>query len=190
MGCNVKLLFWRQIHCQCSLHNFVLHVMSHVYAYLSGGQVAAFGKGGILHLPFRKTRWHIAAFALQQMCHLLYLKGATEGDSEPVCYWRTLWITCVWLCWPWLVWSKGVSVWEKDQHIAAATETCMLLGALQSARKCLDDIRLQHNSEATVRLSIMSAATWEGKKQVCKFHETLLWRLLALPTSRVAPDCG
>ena len=133
--------------------------------------------------PFQKD-------ILQQMCHLFYLKGATEGDSEPVCYWRTLWITCVWLCWLWLVWSKGVSVWEKDQHIAAATETCMLLGALQSARKCLDDIRLQHNSEATVRLSIMSAATWEGKKQVCKFHETLLWRLLALPTSRVAPDCG
>ena len=28
---------------------------SHVYAYPSGSQVVAFGKGGILHLCFRKT---------------------------------------------------------------------------------------------------------------------------------------
>ena len=46
MGCNVKLLFWRQSHCHCSLPNFVLHISSHVYP--SGGQVAAFGKGAIL----------------------------------------------------------------------------------------------------------------------------------------------
>ena len=37
MGCNVKLLFWRQICCHCSSPNFVLHVTSHVYAHPSGG---------------------------------------------------------------------------------------------------------------------------------------------------------
>ena len=37
MGCNVKLLFWRQIRCHCSQPNFELHVMSHVYAYFRGG---------------------------------------------------------------------------------------------------------------------------------------------------------
>ena len=51
--------------------------MSHVYAYPSGGQVEAFGKGGMLHLPFRETGQHIAVFTLQQMCHLFYLKGAS-----------------------------------------------------------------------------------------------------------------
>ena len=33
MGCNVKLLFWRQIRCHCSQPNFQLHLTSHVYAY-------------------------------------------------------------------------------------------------------------------------------------------------------------
>ena len=33
MECNVKLLFWRQFRCHCSLPNFELHVTSHVYAY-------------------------------------------------------------------------------------------------------------------------------------------------------------
>ena len=36
--------------------------------------VAVFGKGGILHLPFRKTRVHIAALTLEQMCCLFHLK--------------------------------------------------------------------------------------------------------------------
>ena len=61
-----------------SLSNFVLHVMSHVYANPSGSQIAAFGKRGILHLRFRKTVRHIAAFTLHQMCCLFYLKGATH----------------------------------------------------------------------------------------------------------------
>ena len=37
---------------------------------------AAFGKGGILRLGFRKTGWHIAALTMEQMCHLFYLKRA------------------------------------------------------------------------------------------------------------------
>ena len=68
MGCNVKHLFWRQIHstlCFTSLH------------MLTPCPVAAFGKGGILRFPFRKTRRHIAALTLEQMCRLFYLKRAT-----------------------------------------------------------------------------------------------------------------
>ena len=38
---------------------------------------AAFGKGGILRLCFRKTGWHIAALTLEQMCRLFYLKRAS-----------------------------------------------------------------------------------------------------------------
>ena len=34
MGCNVKLLFWRQIRCHGSQPNFELHITSHVYAFL------------------------------------------------------------------------------------------------------------------------------------------------------------
>ena len=37
----------------------------------------AFGKGGILHLRFRKTGRHIAFLTLEQMCRLFYLKRAT-----------------------------------------------------------------------------------------------------------------
>ena len=81
MGCHVKLLFLRKMYCLCSLPNFVLHVTSHVYTYLSAGQVAAFGKGGVLHLCFRKTGQHIAASTLQQMCHLFYLKGACKRQN-------------------------------------------------------------------------------------------------------------
>ena len=70
MGCNVKLLFWRQIRCHCSQSNLKLHATSHVYAYLRGG----FGKGGILRLGFRETGRHIAALTLEQMCCLFTLK--------------------------------------------------------------------------------------------------------------------
>ena len=52
----------------------------------------AFGKGGILHLGFRKTGRHIAAFTLEQMCHLFCLKRALETDSlvePPVDTWGT-----------------------------------------------------------------------------------------------------
>ena len=38
---------------------------------------AAFGKGGILRLRFRKTGRHTAALTLEQMCSLFYLKRAT-----------------------------------------------------------------------------------------------------------------
>ena len=40
--------------------------------------VVAFGKGGILRLCFRKTRQHIATLNLKQMCHLFYLKRASD----------------------------------------------------------------------------------------------------------------
>ena len=49
----------------------MLHVSSHIYAYLRDN----FGKGGILH--FRETGRHIAAFTLEQMCRLFYLKRAS-----------------------------------------------------------------------------------------------------------------
>ena len=39
---------------------------------------AAFGKGGILRLRFRKTGRHIAALTLEQMCRLFYLKRARD----------------------------------------------------------------------------------------------------------------
>ena len=35
----------------------------------------AFGKGRILRLCFRKTRWHIVTLTLEQMFHLFYLKN-------------------------------------------------------------------------------------------------------------------
>ena len=45
------------------------------------------GKDGILRLPFRQTRRHIAAFTLLQVFHLFYLKGA--------CVYSPCWIlTC------------------------------------------------------------------------------------------------
>ena len=82
----MKLLFQRQICGHCSLPNFVLHVTSHAdvkhHNYPSGGQVAAFGKGGVLHLLFRITGRRIAAFTLLQMCRLFYLKGATEDGRN------------------------------------------------------------------------------------------------------------
>ena len=65
---------WRQIRCHCSQPNFELHVTSrHVFTSTS---VAAFGKGGILHLRFRKTGRDIAALTLEQICCLFYLKRA------------------------------------------------------------------------------------------------------------------
>ena len=78
MGCNVKLLFWRQICCHRSQPNLVLHVTSHVYAYLSGG----FWKRRNIMPPFRKTRRHIAALTLEQMCRLFYLKRAYDSCSQ------------------------------------------------------------------------------------------------------------
>ena len=41
--------------------------------------VVAFGKGGILHLHFRKIRRHIAALTLEQMCRLFYLKRGSDS---------------------------------------------------------------------------------------------------------------
>ena len=52
MGCNVKLLFWSQIHCHCWQPNFELHVTSHVYTYLGGG----FWKRRNITPPFYKDR--------------------------------------------------------------------------------------------------------------------------------------
>ena len=46
--------------------------------------MAAFGKGGILHLPFRKTRWHIATFTLAGNV-LFYIKGASVSSSHSFC---------------------------------------------------------------------------------------------------------
>ena len=43
---------------------------------------AAFGKGGILHLGFRKTGWHIAVLTLEQMCRLFYIKRATDSTTD------------------------------------------------------------------------------------------------------------
>ena len=37
-----------------------------------------FGKDGILHLPFRQTRRHIAALTLMQMRRLFYLKESSD----------------------------------------------------------------------------------------------------------------
>lgn len=48
--------------------------------------VAAFGKGGISHLPFRKTGRHIAAFTLEWMCRLFYLKMASDRLSFSICF--------------------------------------------------------------------------------------------------------
>ena len=42
---------------------------------------AAFGKGGVLRLCFRKTGWHIAALTLEQMCLLFFLKRACECNK-------------------------------------------------------------------------------------------------------------
>ena len=39
----------------------------------------AFGKGGILHLGFRKTGRHIAALILEQMFHLFYLNRVRDS---------------------------------------------------------------------------------------------------------------
>ena len=70
MGCNVKLLLWGQIQCHLSQPNFELHVT------FTPTSETAFGKGGILGLGFRKTGQQIAAFTLEQMCRLFYLKRA------------------------------------------------------------------------------------------------------------------
>ena len=60
-----------------SLPSFVLDVR-HMFTPTS---VAAFGKGGILHLHFRKTGRHIVALTLEQMCNLFYLKRATDVNT-------------------------------------------------------------------------------------------------------------
>ena len=44
--------------------------------------VATFGEGGILRLHFRKTGRHIAAFTLEQMCHLFYLKRVSDSEIK------------------------------------------------------------------------------------------------------------
>ena len=46
---------------------------------------AAFGKGGLSHLPFRKTRQHIADLTLEHLCRLLYLKRAKETLGNCSC---------------------------------------------------------------------------------------------------------
>ena len=43
---------------------------------------AAFGKGGILRLRFRKTGRHTAVLTLEQMCHLFNLKRATKYKTD------------------------------------------------------------------------------------------------------------
>ena len=42
---------------------------------------AAFGKGGILHLGFRRTGRHFAALTLEQMCRLFYLKRSHDKSD-------------------------------------------------------------------------------------------------------------
>ena len=42
---------------------------------------AAFGKGGILRLHFRKTGRQIDALTLEQMCRLFYLKRACDSSA-------------------------------------------------------------------------------------------------------------
>ena len=72
MGCHVKLWFWRQI-CPASLHA-QLSCLMHVT--FTPTPVAAkwwlFGKEGVLYLPI----------ILLQICHLFYLKGASETQEE------------------------------------------------------------------------------------------------------------
>ena len=43
---------------------------------------AAFGKGEILRLRFRKTGRHIAILTLEQMCRLFYLKRAIQSGNS------------------------------------------------------------------------------------------------------------
>ena len=43
---------------------------------------AAFLKGEILGLGFRKTGRHVAALTLEQMCHLFYLKRARDTSAH------------------------------------------------------------------------------------------------------------
>ena len=43
---------------------------------------AAFGKGGILRLHFRKTGRHMAVLTLEQMCRLFCLKSAADRSNE------------------------------------------------------------------------------------------------------------
>ena len=133
MGCNVKLLFWRQIQCHCSQPNFELHVMP--------TSEAAFGKGGILRLGFRKTDWHIAALTLEQMCRLFYLKRATLGSKEKrlaaaspefsSAYFTTA--SCNFYCfaapepwrssmWYWLTWSSTICEKGEEEKCAVSTQ--------------------------------------------------------------------
>ena len=44
--------------------------------------VVAFGEGGKLRLRFRKTRRHIAALTLDQMCRLFYQKRPSVCSDE------------------------------------------------------------------------------------------------------------
>ena len=60
-----------------SLFTAQLHASRHMF---TPTPKAAFGKGGILRLRFRKTRQQIAAFTLEQMCRLFYLKMANLFD--------------------------------------------------------------------------------------------------------------
>ena len=59
----------------------MFHVTSYVYAYLSDGQVAAFGKGRILHLCFRETGQHMVAFSIKKGL-LTEVKRKKEEASE------------------------------------------------------------------------------------------------------------
>ena len=143
MGCNVTLLFWRQIW-PASLFtpNFVLHVTSRLHL----PQWRLFGKEGILHLPFRETRRHIAAFTLLQMCHLFYLKGATykcwnaatipstSSDSRVISNAvRSLRHVQMWVCqwFPEMFPGLDVAVEEKEKVICS----CRNWSCVQSCRR-------------------------------------------------------
>ena len=99
MGCNVKLLFWRQIFRYCSQPNSCF-TSCHMFTPTSE---AAFRKGGILHIHFRRTSRHIAALTLEQLCHLFYLKRATDTGTGDIrsCQYYSLKSFCtgaIWYC--------------------------------------------------------------------------------------------
>ena len=71
--------------------------MLHAHHMFTPTSVAAFGKGGILRLGFRKTGQHIAALTLEQMCHLFYVKRDTQIkclEGLPACL-HTSVVKCV-----------------------------------------------------------------------------------------------